>query len=112
MSKQKLKRYYYYASERGCMKDPEAADEIGVGIDSGKETCSLRIRLIRLRDRFTMEASAHNDEWRVFTVCRDVIDLLSERAIASGEMKNEEPFYGLRSALEKLGYENLGKLRN
>lgn len=107
---EKSKRYYYYASERGCMKDPEAVDEIGIGIEGGKESCSLIIRLMRLRDRFTMQASAHNDEWRVFVACRDVLDLLSERASASGEMKNEAPFYALRTHLERLGYKNLGVL--
>lgn len=113
----KPKRYYYYASERGCMKDPDAVDAIGVGIDDGTRSCTLTINLIRFRDRmggsphYSMEAAAHCDEWNVFSECRDVLDLLSKTVIRyPNEMTDTEPFYALRIHLEKFGYKNLGVL--
>jgi hypothetical protein len=112
------KRYYYYASERGCLKDMDSIDEIGVGVHDGMKSCSIRICLMRLRDdgfgrpHYTMKMSAHNDEWRAFMECRDVLDLLSKKTIGPGEMKSDEPFMALRSCLEELGYKNLGKLRD
>lgn len=110
------KRYYYYATERGCMRDPESIDALGVGVDAGVKSCSLTINLLRLRDNmhaphYVMEAAAMNDEWRVFVECRDVLDLLATKGVKSGEMTSSEPFYALRSHLEKLGYQNLGPLR-
>jgi len=113
---EKPKRYYYYASQRGCLRDPNAVDAIGIGVDNGETSCSLTINLIRFRDRssgprFTMEVSAHCDEWRVFSECRDVLNLLSKKGIRyPEEMTDTEPFYALRIHLEKLGYQNLGVL--
>jgi hypothetical protein len=112
---EKPKRYYYYANERGCLKSPESIDEIGVGIDAGRKSCCLTIHLLQLKDdfggpHFTMEATAHNDEWGVFSACRDVLNLLSKRTIPSGEMRDTTPFYALRIYIEKLGYKNLGIL--
>jgi hypothetical protein len=112
----KQKKFYYYASERGCMKDPNSVDAIGVGIDGGDRSCTLSINLIRFQDRgsgprFTMEVSAHSDEWNVFSECRDVLDLLAKKAIRyPNELNDTEPFYALRIHLEKLGYANLGVL--
>lgn len=103
-------RYYYYANARGCLKSPKSVDEVGVGINDGPDSCAIRIRLIELEGRVTMEAAAHNDEWKVFTKCRDVLDLLSSQMIPSGEMCDRKPFYALREHLERLGYENLGVL--
>lgn len=110
-------KYYYYASKRGCMKDSDAIDTLGVGIEDGARSCGLSINLIRFQDhssgpRFTMKVSVHSDEWRVFSVCRDVIDLLSKKAIRyPSEMTDTEPFYALRTHLENLGYEDLGVLK-
>ena len=111
----KTKRYYYYASERGCMKAPDSVDELGVGVEEAEKSCSLHIRLIRLREdfdrpRFTVEVSAHIDQWRVFVECRDVFELLATRTARSGETRDSEPFYALRIHLEQLGYKNLGVL--
>lgn len=112
------KRYYYYASARGCLKDPAGIDDLGVGINDGAKSCGFRITLMRLRDdafnrpHYTMVLSVHNDEWRVFSECRDVLDLLSKRMIPSGEMRDPTPFYELREDLEKLGYKNLGRLKD
>lgn len=108
-------KYYYYAGERGCMKDPEAVDAIGVGINDGPNSFCLTINLLRLRDHghephYTMRVEAHNDAWRAFVDCRDVLDLLAKKGIRSGEMTDTEPFYVLRLHLEKLGYRNLGVL--
>lgn len=114
--REKPKRYYYYASERGCMRDPNSIDAIGVGVDDGSRSCCLSINLIRFSDqtsapRFSMEVSAHSDEWNVFSECRDVLDLLAKKAIRYPQDLNDtEPFYALRIHLEKLGYKNLGKL--
>lgn len=111
----KPKRYYYYSLERGCLRDIGAIDAIGIGVDNGKASCSLVINLMRLRDNmhephYVMQAAACNDEWSVFVECRDVLELLATQGIPSGEMTSSEPFYELRSHLEKLGYENLGVL--
>ena len=112
----KPKRFYYYAKERGCMRDPDSIDAIGIGVNDGAKSCTMTINLIRLRGsadipRFTMEASAHSDEWNVFSECRDVLDLLSKKAVRyPQEMTDMEPFYALRIHLEKLGYQNLGVL--
>lgn len=112
----KPKKFYYYASERGCLRDPDSVDAIGVGIDDGARSCTLSINLIRFRDqssapRFSMEVSAHCDEWNVFSECRDVLDLLAKKAIRyPQELNDTEPFYALRIHLEKLGYQNLGVL--
>ncbi len=113
----KPKRHYYYANERGCMKDPDSSviDALGVGVDDGPRSCSLTIDLIRFRDngRFTMRMSAHSDTWNVFTVCRDVLDLLARREVRyPQDMLGPEQFYLLREDLENLGYKNLGKLRD
>jgi hypothetical protein len=111
----KPKRYYYYANERGCMKDPDSSviDELGIGVDDGLKSCGLKIDLIRFRekDRFTMKVSAHSDTWSVFTLCRDVLDLLARMEVRyPQEMMGTEQFYLLRVDLENLGYKNLGKL--
>lgn len=112
-------KYYYYANERGCLKDPNVTDALGIGIHDGKKSCSITVNLMRLRDEgryspshFTMQAAAHNDEWRVFTECPEILELLSKRMIPAGEMTSMDPFYGLREHLEKLGYKNLGVLKD
>ena len=110
------KRYYYYAGERGCLRDPNSVDAIGVGVEDGAKSCALTINLIRLgrhgeNPRFSMEVSAHSDEWSVFSECRDVLDLLSKKVVRHPDaMTDMEPFYALRIHLEKLGYRNLGVL--
>lgn len=112
---EKPKRYYYYSLERGCLRDLGAIDAIGVGVDNGPASCSLTINLMRLAHgssyRYTMLVAAHSDEWNVLSECRDVLDLLSKKAIRyPEEMTTMEPFYELRGHLEKLGYQNLGIL--
>lgn len=108
-------RYYYYANERGCMKHPDSVDTIGVGIEGGVQHGCLTIDLIRFEDRgsgprFSMKVSAHCDEWRALSACRDILDLLSVKSIPSGMMSDAEPFYALRIHIENLGYKNLGVL--
>lgn len=111
----KPKKWYYYAGERQCMKDPDAVDAIGVGT-SGHQSGGLTIDLIRFNEhraepRYTMKLSVHCDEWQALTACRDVLDVLAVLGIPSGQMNSVGPFYALRTSLEELGYKNLGLLR-
>jgi len=117
MSAERQGKWYYYASERGCMSDPDHLDEIGIGFDKGRELAELHIGLVRFQDqmhpvRYSMVVRAHCDQWKVFTVLQDVLKMLSDNRIPSGEMVNDQPFYNLRREFEKLGYKNLGRLRD
>src|SRR5260221_172178 len=82
---------------------------LGIGFDSKKESCSLTIRLMKLNKnipnqyQFTMQVCAHNDEWRAFEICDDILKMLSKNGIPSGEMVSDGPFYNLRKEVEKLG---------
>lgn len=111
-------KWYYYANERGCLRHPDALDELGIGFDDKKTSCSLTIRLMELRKdlphrrQFTMVLCAHNDEWQSFDLCADVFRMLSKNGIPSGMMEAEAPFYDLRAKIENLGYKNLGRLRD
>jgi len=112
-----MNRYYYYQSERGCLKHPDSLDELGVGIKDGQDSCGFIISLLCQGNggfdntqHFSMQLAMHNDEWAALMKCRDVLDLLSERLIPSGQMDSQAPFYALRADLEELGYKNLGLL--